>query len=91
MCINLDNYIEGDFNPDNPANQDRELYVEEKELTIREALDTGFEDKLLDAVSRQEKLLAHIESELIFIRDYASQKHDTFLKNRITKLLKILE
>lgn len=88
---NYDHDHLGVGNPMHPANQEELEPIEEKELTIREALETGFEDKLLEATGRQEKLLDSIHSELVFIRDYASQKHDTFLKNRITKFLKKLE
>lgn len=84
------NYL-GVGNSQHPANEPETDSEEEKELTIREALETGFEDKILEAVGRQEQKESHIYSELVFIRDYASQKQDTFLKNRIIKILKTLE
>lgn len=88
---NYDHDHLGVGNSEHPANLPEIDSEEEKELTIREALETGYEDKLLEAVGRQEEKEAHIYSELVFLRDYASQKHDTFLKNKINKLLKTLE
>ena len=87
---NYDQDYLGVGNSQHPANQPEIDSEEEKDLTIREALETGFEDNILEAIGRNEKLLYSIHSELVFIRDYASQKHDNFLKNRITKLLKTL-
>jgi len=78
-------------NSQHPSNLPEIDSEEEKDLTIREAMETGFEDKILEAIGRNEKLLDSIHSELVFIREYSAQKHDTFLKNRITKFLKTLE
>lgn len=88
---NYDHDYLGVGNSQHPANREELEPIEEKELTIREAFETGFEDKLLEAIGRQESKESHVYSELVFIRDYASQKGDTFLKNRIIKLLKTLE
>lgn len=95
--MNYDHDYLGVGNSQHPANQpDAEPIEEEKELTIREALETGYEDKILEAIGRQEQKEAHVYAELIFIRDYIIQtetkaKQKTFLKNKINKLLKTLE
>lgn len=93
---NYDHDHLGVGNQMHPANQEELEPIEEKELTIRQAYETGFEDKLLEAIGRQEKLLDSIYSELVFIRDYIIQteteeKKKTFIKRRINTLLKTLE
>ena len=94
--MNLDQELYGVGNSQHPANHPEIDSEEEKDLTIREALETGFEDKLIEAVGRQEQKEAHIYSELVMLRDYILQtetesKPKTFIKNKINKLLKTLE
>lgn len=86
--MNYDHDYLGVGNSQHPANQPEIYSEEEKDLTIGEALETGHDHLLYEAIGRNESLMASIESELIFIRDYSTQKGDTYLKNRITKFLK---
>lgn len=88
---NYDHDHLGIGNSQHPANIAEIDSDEEKDLTIREALETGYEDKLLEAVGRQEQKEAHIYSELVMLRDYAWHNGNAFLKNKINKLLKTLE
>lgn len=78
-------------NSQHPANQPEIDSEEEKELTIREAMETGFEDKLLEAIGRQEQKEAKVYAELVYLRDCAAQTKNTFFKNNIIKILKTLE
>lgn len=89
--MDYDNDYLGVGNSQHPANEPEIDSEEEKELTIREAYETGHEDLILQAIGRQETKDSSIYSEFVFIRDLASQLGNTYLKNRITKFLKTLE
>jgi len=83
-------------NSQHPANLPEIDSEEEKELTIREAYETGHEHLIMDAIGRQEQKESQVYSELVFLRDYIIQtetesKPKTFIKNKINKLLKTLE
>lgn len=88
--MDYDNDYLGVGNSQHPANQPDLPHEHEKELTIREAFETGYEDKLLEAISRQEKLNEHIISELDFFIGVLNQTENTWLKNRLIKLKKQL-
>lgn len=89
--MNLDHELYGVGNSQHPSNEPETHSEEEKDLTIREAYETGHEDLILEAIGRQETKDSSIYSEFVFIRDLASQLGNTYLKNRITKFLKTLE
>lgn len=61
---NYDDFHLGVGNSQHPANEPEIDSDEEKELTIREALETGYEDKILEAIGRNELLLSKIQNEL---------------------------
>lgn len=85
-----DEYL-GVGNSQHPSNQEEFDPIEERDLTIREALETGFEDKILEAIGRNELLLSKIQNELEWAVDVLSQTENTLVKNRLNKLLKTFE
>ena len=87
---NYDHDSLGVGNSQHPANQPEIDSEEEKDLTIREAMETGHEDLIYDAIGRQEQLLANIESELKYCIDVLAETPNTLVKNRLIKLLKTL-
>lgn len=89
--MDYDNDYLGVGNSQHPANEPDIDSEEEKELTIREAYETGHEDLILEAIGRQEAKDSSIYSEFVFIRDLSRQTGNTYLKNRINKFLKTLE
>lgn len=88
---NYDHDILGVGNPMHPANQEELGPIEEKDLTIAEAYETGHDHLFQEALQRSETHKEKVISELIFYKEYAEQKHDKFLKNRIIKLLKTFD
>jgi len=89
--MDYDNEYLGVENSQHPANQEEFDPIEERGLTIREALETGFEDKILKAIGRKELLLSKIQNELEWAVDVLSQTENTLVKNRLKKILKTLE
>lgn len=84
--MNLDNYIEGDFDPANPANQEtiaEDFYSEDLSECTQYAKETQDFEPLENAIFIQEIKVKKAMEKVMFALDAMAHSENTFIINQL--------
>jgi len=81
--MNLDNYIEGDYDHNNPTNINDDEEIDNSKRTVSELID---DQQYYTAIDK----LSEARNEINKLREYCKQTENTYVLNRLNNIYQIL-